>query len=216
MNNKKIPEGTISRLFMYLRELSNLSKMNIRRISSLDLGERLSLSDTQVRKDLGYFGQFGVSGSGYKVEELESALKKILGKDKIWNVCVVGVGYLGSALLSYPGFSQQGLDIVAAFDNDPKKVSKEKSGILIESIDNMADIIKAKNISIAVITIPAAQAQSVADSLIVAGIRCIMNFAPININVPDDVKINNVDLSRELETLSYFLANPNNANNGKR
>ena len=214
-NNKKIPKSTISRLFIYLRELSKLNKMDIRRISSSDLGDRLSLSDAQVRKDLGYFGQFGVSGSGYNIEELKVALERILGKDKIWNVCVIGVGHLGSALLTYPGFKQQGLNIVAAFDADQRKVGKETQGIVIESIEKLSSTVKIKDITIAIITIPADRAQSVADSLVEAGIKCIMNFAPINLNLPDDIRVNNVDLSRELETLSYFLTNGNNhkANN---
>ena len=205
-NNKKIPETTISRLFIYLREISKLSEIGIRTISSSELGERLNLSDSQVRKDFGYFGQFGVSGSGYNINELKSVLENILGKDKAWNVCVIGAGYLGSALLSYPGFKEQGLNVVTAFDSDPKKIGKDKNGLIIQHIEELSKVVKQKDLAIGIIAIPANHAQKVADSLVGAGIKCIMNFAPVSLSVPEDVKVKNVDLSRELETLSYFLA----------
>ena len=206
MNGKKIPESTISRLFVYLREVAELAKLNIRTISSAELGERTNLSDAQVRKDLGYFGQFGVSGSGYDTAELKKALERILGKDKTWNVAVVGVGHLGSALLSYTGFERHGLEIVAAFDTDPKKVGK-LDGLTVRAIDELLKTVADKKISIAIIAVPAENAQEVAERLVGAGVKCILNFAPVSLNTPEDVKVKNVDLSRELETLSYFLVN---------
>ncbi len=206
MNGKKIPESTISRLFVYLREIAELAKLNIRTISSAELGERTNLSDAQVRKDLGYFGQFGVSGSGYDTAELKKALEKILGKDKTWNVAVVGVGHLGSALLSYTGFERHGLEIVAAFDTDPEKVGK-LDGLTVRAIDELPKTAADKKISIAIIAVPAENAQEVAERLVGAGVKCILNFAPVSLNTPEDVKVKNVDLSRELETLSYFLVN---------
>lgn len=207
MNNKKIPEGTISRLFIYLRELTELAKINIRTISSAELGERVNLSDAQVRKDFAYFGQFGVSGSGYDTHELKAALEKILGKDKVWNVALVGIGHLGSALLAYPGFEKHGLDIVAAFDSDARKINKQVNDVTIHSVDEMPKEIKGKKISIGIIAVPAKNAQEVADKLIEAGVECILNFAPVTLIVPENIKVKDVDLSRELETLSYFLAN---------
>ncbi|UCD55849.1 MAG: redox-sensing transcriptional repressor Rex [Candidatus Omnitrophota bacterium] len=206
MGHRKIPESTISRLFVYLREIASLANMNIRTISSGELGERLNLSDAQVRKDLGYFGQFGVSGSGYDTNELKAALEKILGKNKTWNVAVVGVGHLGSALLTYPGFKEHGLNLVAAFDSDARKIGKEISGVTIEAFENMPKAVKNNKVSIGVIAVPAQRAQEVADKFVSAGIKCILNFAPTSLNVPEDVKVKDVDLSRELETLSYFLA----------
>jgi len=208
MNNKKIPEGTISRLFVYLREVTELTKVNIHTISSAELGERTNLSDAQVRKDLSYFGQFGISGSGYDTRELKAALEKILGKNKTWNVAIVGVGHLGSALLAYPGFKELGLDIVAAFDVDEKRIGKKVKDIIIKSIEEMSDEIADKKASIVIITVPAKSAQEVANKSIESGIKCILNFAPTTLIVPENVKVKNVDLSRELETLSYFLANP--------
>jgi len=208
MNNKKIPESTVSRLFVYLRELSGLIDVNINTISSAELGERTNLSDAQVRKDLGYFGQFGVSGSGYNTQELRHELEKIVGRDKTWNVAVVGTGNLGMALLTYPGFKDHGLDIVAAFDSDDKSIGKHINGsIIIESIDQMPMAIKAKDVSIGIIAVPAKSAQEVANKLIEVGVECILNFAPCALIVPENVKVKDVDLSRELETLSYFLAN---------
>jgi len=206
MPNKKIPEGTISRLFVYLREVSSLGSMNIRTISSAELGERTNLSDAQVRKDLGYFGQFGVSGSGYDTEELKNALERILGKDKTWNVGVVGAGNLGSALLTYPGFRQHQLNLVAAFDVEDKKIGKKVGGIEIQSLSEIPGAIKEKKISIGIIAVPAESSQAVCDIFVQAGIEYILNFAPASLNVPENIKVRNVDLSRELETLSYYLA----------
>lgn len=184
-SNKKIPEGTISRLFVYLRELTELTKLNIRTISSAELGERVNLSDAQVRKDLGYFGQFGVSGAGYSTEELKAALEKILGKDKIWNVAVVGAGHLGSALLNYPGFKERGLNIVAAFDADARKIGKRVKDVTIQSIDELPKAIQKKKVSIGIIAVPAKDAQEVTAKLIKAGIKCILNFAPAALIVPE-------------------------------
>lgn len=207
MGTKKIPEGTISRLFVYLREVTSLVSMNIRTISSAELGERTNFSDAQVRKDLGHFGQFGVSGAGYDTAELKAALEKILGKNKTWNVAVVGVGHLGSALLAYSGFKEHQLRLVTAFDADPKKIGRKISGVTIQSLDDMPKAIRDKKISIGIITVPSKNAQEVAEKFISAGIGCILNFAPTSLNVPEDVKVKGVDLSRELETLSYFLVN---------
>ncbi|MBD3426717.1 MAG: redox-sensing transcriptional repressor Rex [Candidatus Omnitrophica bacterium] len=206
MADKKIPEGTISRLFVYFREISKLVDLKIRTISSAELGERTNLSDAQVRRDLGYFGQFGVSGSGYDTAELKEALEKILGKDKTWNVAVVGAGRLGQALMSYSGFKEHGLEVVAAFDASSRKVGREIGGIKIKPVDELPKVVSNKRISIGIIAVPAENAQEVADKLNSAGVKCLLNFAPVSLNVPEDVKVKDVDLSRELETLSYFLA----------
>jgi len=204
-NNKKAPEGTISRLFIYLREITALTKMNIHTISSAELGERANLSDAQVRKDLGYFGQFGVSGAGYDTGELKAALERILGKDKAWNVAIVGVGHLGSALLTYPGFKEHGLNIIAGFDSDARKIGRQVGEVAIQSMDELPKAIKEKRVSIGIIAVPAQDAQEVADKLIKARVECILNFAPTTLSVPENIRVKDVDLSRELETLSYFL-----------
>lgn len=204
---KRVPEGTISRLFIYFREITELARLNIRTVSSAELGERVNLSDAQVRKDLGHFGQFGVSGSGYDTAELKAALEKILGKDKSWNVAIVGAGHLGSALMTYPGFKERGLNIVAAFDIDAKKVGKQIKDITIQFIEDLPKVIAEKKVSIGIIAVPAKEGQEAADRLVKSGVACILNFAPVTLTVPDNIKVKDVDLSRELETLSYFLAN---------
>ncbi len=206
-NKKKVPESTIPRLSLYLREVTELSKVNIKTISSAELGERTNLSDAQVRKDLGYFGQFGVSGAGYSVVDLKKALEKILGRDNKLNVAIIGAGHLGSALLAYPGFKKHALDIVAAFDADKTKIGIEFEGVKIRSIEDLPMAVNKQNISIGIIAVPAGEAQGVADILVKSGVECILNFAPASLNVPENVKVKDVDLSRELETLAYYLAN---------
>ncbi|MFH1379644.1 MAG: redox-sensing transcriptional repressor Rex [bacterium] len=206
MGDKKIPEGTISRLCVYLREITELAKVNINTISSSELGERTNISDAQVRKDFGYFGQFGVSGSGYNILELKSTLEKILGKDKTWNVAVIGAGHLGSALLSYPGFKEHGLNIIAAFDADARKIGKQINEIAVLPISELPKAIKENKIAIGIITVPAKNAQEIADILTNAGVTCILNFAPVALNVPEQVKLKEIDLSRELDNLSYYVA----------
>lgn len=203
--NKKVPEGIISRLIIYLREITELTKLNIHTITSAELGERTGLSDGQVRKDLVYFGQFGVSGAGYDTVDLKAALEKILGKDRIWNVAVVGVGHLGSALLAYPGFKGRGLNIVAAFNSDVRKIGKRVKDVTVQSIDELPMAIREKKVSIAIIGVPARNAQEVANKLTKAGVEGILNFAPTTLIVPENVKVKDVDLSRELETLSYYV-----------
>jgi len=206
MPKKNVPASTISRLFVYLREVTALAGMGVNTASSAELGERANLSDAQVRKDLGYFGQFGVSGAGYDTKELKTALEKILGRNKTWNVAVVGAGHLGSALLTYPGFKKHRLNLVAAFDSDSRKVGKRLGDVSVQSIDEMPAVIKDKKISIAILTVPAENAQGVAEKLVPAGVECILNFAPASLTVGENIKVKDVDLSRELETLSYFLA----------
>ena len=202
---KKVSEGTISRLYVYLREAAELARLNIHTISSAELGARTNFSAAQVRKDLSYFGQFGRSGAGYNIGELKSALEKILGKNRRWNVAVVGVGHLGSALLSYPGFKAHGLNIVAAFDADARKMGRRISDITVQPMVELRKEASRKKITIGIITVPSKNAQGVANDLIDAGIKCILNFAPASLIIPEYIKVKNVDFSRELETLSYFL-----------
>lgn len=205
MTEKKVSDLVIYRLSLYLRELTKLSKLNIHTVSSAELGDRVNLNDAQVRKDLGYFGQFGTSGAGYNTHELKTQLEKILGKDKAWNVAIVGIGHLGTALLSYPGFKEHGLNIVAAFDADKNKINSVVNGIIINNMEQMSAVIQDKKIAIGIITVSGSHAQEVADQLIKAGVECVLNFAPVSLSVPDNIKVKNVDLSRELEILSYFL-----------
>lgn len=202
----KIPETTITRLSGYLRVLDELEKMGFDNTASYQLAEELDINDSQVRKDLTYFGQFGKPGMGYETTRLKREIQKILGLTRKWRVALVGVGNLGSALLAYKGFKRQGFYIIAAFDNDPKKIGRKKAGMIIESLARPKQIIRKKRIEMGIITVPASAAQGVADLLIGAGIKAILNFAPARISVPKHVRLNNVDLSSRLENLSFFLS----------
>ena len=174
-------------------------------VSSEALGEMVGSSAAQVRKDLSWFGEFGEPGTGYRVHILKTAISDILGTNRIWNTALIGVGRLGSALLAYPGFNNRGFKIAAAFDSDITKIGKKWEDIIIEDISRLPEIVKEKNIRIAIIAVPGASAQSVAEKVISSGVRAIVNFAPERISVPDEIQLRNVDLSSELESLSYYL-----------
>ncbi len=205
----KIPSSSIPRISLYYRAILSLEAVSV--TSSQQLATLTGCSAAQVRKDLAYFGQFGRPGSGYNIEVLKSELKKILGIDRKWEVALVGVGNLGSALLTYRGFKTQGFSIKCAFDNDTKKVNKVKQGIRIKDIDELERTVKSKGINIAIVAVPRGAAQGVIDRLISSGIKAILNLAPIRPRVPKGIELLNIDLSIELERLTYFLrqsANP--------
>jgi redox-sensing transcriptional repressor len=202
----KIPEMTIRRLSVYTRCLLQLEEDSVKTISSQELAERFNLNSAQVRKDLAYFGEFGVRGIGYYVTGLKNELQRILGLDRAWPVVLVGFGNLGSALFHYKGFGTQGFKIAAIVDDDPAKVAREVDAVPILASRDMAREVKARGIQIAIIAVPADFAQAVSDQLVSAGIKAILNFAPARIKVPRDVRLKNVDLSIELETLSFYLA----------
>lgn len=175
-------------------------------INSAQLAQFLNINPHQIRKDLSYFGKFGERGVGYYTEELRYKIAKILGLSKRWNLCLCGAGSLGSALLAYRGFRQMQLDILAAFDSDQAKVGRAIRGVKVYNVHDIAPVVKELNIDIAIIAVPTQVAQEIADKLIDAGIRAILNFAPVKIIVPKDVKLRNVDLSTELINLTYFLS----------
>ncbi len=202
----KIPEMTIRRLSVYTRCLQQLEEDGVKTISSQELAERFDLNSAQVRKDLAYFGEFGVRGIGYYVSGLKAELQKILGLDRQWQVALVGFGNLGSALSNYKGFTQQGFHISAIFDDDPAKAGRTAAGVPILPLRELPREAKAKNLQIGIVAVPAEAAQTVADRLVASGIRAILNFAPARLKVPKDVRLKNVDLSIELETLSFALA----------
>src|SRR5581483_8139484 len=202
----KIPEMTIRRLSVYTRCLLQLEEDNVKTVSSQELAERFNLNSAQVRKDLAYFGEFGVRGIGYYVIGLKTELQRILRLDRAWPVVLVGFGNLGSALFHYKGFGTQGFRIAAIVDDDPAKVAREVDSVPIIPSRDMAREIKARSVQIAIVAVPAESAQPVTDQLVAAGIKAILNFAPARIKVPRDVRLKNVDLSIELETLSFYLA----------
>ncbi len=205
MRNEEIPNPAVYRLSFYLRQLESFRRGDRHTISSRQLGEALGYSDAQVRKDLAYFGQFGHPGIGYRVEDLVHQLKKILGTDKISNVLLVGAGNLGRALLAYKGFLQKGFRIVAIFDADAAKVGKKIGDLPVRSDQDIASVAAELQIRMAMLAVPVAAAQSVANQLVTVGIKGILNFAPVALNVPGDVVVQSVDLALQLEQLSFRM-----------
>lgn len=204
-----VPEPAVRRLSLYLRELENLLRKERETVSSKQLGESLGLTDAQVRKDLAYFGQFGHPGIGYRVSELIARLRCILGTDRTWNVVLVGAGNLGNALVSYRGFSKKGFQVVAVFDNDPTKAGVRigaGTGLEILPIDRLPAVVAERDVQIGVLAVPADEAQAVADLLVGAGIKGILNFAPASLNVPPDVSMAAVDLAVHLEQLAFRIS----------
>ena len=203
----KIPEMTVRRLSVYTRCLQQLEEDGVKTVSSQELAERFNFNSAQVRKDLAYFGEFGVRGIGYYVAGLKAELQKILGLDREWPVALVGLGNLGAALFHYKGFSKQGFRIVAIFDDDPAKAgTTTEEGVPIMPMRDLPKETKARNLQIAIVAVPAESAQAVTEKLIAAGIKAILNFAPGRIRGAKAVRLKNVDLAIELESLSFYLA----------
>lgn len=204
---KKISESTIHRMSLYFRALSLLEKENYETISSKELAKREKLTPAQVRKDLSFFGSFGTRGLGYPVSELKTRISQILGIDRVWNVAMVGVGNIGSALVSYKEFQKQGFAIKLIFDNDQRKIGSNHKGLIVSDIKDMSTLLRENNIEMVILAVPAIVAQYIVDEVVSAGIRAILNFAQINLVVPDDVFLRNENMSMELEYLSFALSN---------
>jgi len=204
---RKISESTIRRLSIYYRVLSILEKENYETVSSKELARREKLTPAQVRKDLSFFGSFGTRGLGYPVSELKDRIAQILGLNKIWNVALIGVGNIGSALVGYKEFQRQNFNIKVIFDNDQRKIGSNHKGIKVSDIKNLESDLKANNIEIVIVAVPATVAQYIVDDVVKAGIKGILNFAPVNLKVPGDVFLRNENMSMELEYLSFALRN---------
>ena len=205
MKSPKIPEATVMRLSVYSRYLAELDKKHIVTISSSEIAEGVGASSAQVRKDLAYFGEFGTRGVGYNVKDLRDYIIKILGLNYEWPVVMVGAGHLGTALSMYDGFKQRGFKIVGIFDTNSEKIGKLVNGVEIYPLERIEDIAKASEAQIGIIAVPASDAQEVADILIKANLKAILNFAPRVLNVPNDIEVRNVDLSVNLEILTFNL-----------
>jgi redox-sensing transcriptional repressor len=200
-----VSKAVISRLSLYLRELQHVARDGRETISSTALGQRLGCTDAQVRKDLANFGQFGRRGVGYRCRELVAAIRRILGTHEPWAVALIGVGNLGRALLGYRGFARQGFRFVAALDADPAKVGLQVEGLRIHALDDLPRIVRDHKIRLAVIAVPAAAAQEVADQVAAAGIEGILNFAPVALSLPRRVSQAGVDVAIELEQLAFSV-----------
>jgi redox-sensing transcriptional repressor len=203
----QISELTTNRLSVYLRCLNELDGAGVRTISSQSLAEQYHLNAAQIRKDLAYFGEFGVRGVGYYVRDLKRHLRQILGLDQKLRVAIMGAGNLGLALADYPGFRTEGFEIGALFDNRNEKIGQQsRGGVPIHDISDLRRIARRDGIRIAVIAVPAGAAQNVLNLVVASGIKAILNFSPGALEVPPEVKLKSVDLTVSLESLSFFLA----------
>lgn len=204
---RKISDSTVRRLALYLRFLEQSAAQQVATISSAELARRGGTTSAQVRKDLSFFGSFGKRGLGYSVPELSARIREILGLKRAHRVVLVGAGKMGGALLHYRGFRQHGFDVVAIYDKDPKKIGTRSDGLMVRDVRQLEADLKKEPTDIAILVTPAEAAQDVADRLVRAGVKAILNFAPVSLAVPSDVAVQSVNMALELETLSYALAN---------
>ncbi len=205
MNAEKIPDIIITRLPVYLRALQRMADNGIKTTSSQEMGERVGISAAQIRKDISQFGEFGKQGTGYSIPYLVDKLREILKVDRMWDVIIVGAGDMGHALARYQGFSNRGFNVVMIFDNDKNKVGQKIGDFTVEDTAILVERVKSAGIKIAMLTIPATAAQSVADKLVEAGVKAILNYAPISLSVPSGVKVQHIDPATHLQRMTYYL-----------
>lgn len=205
MAEKIIPDIVVSRLPLYLQALEYLQKSGKTITSSKELGAHSDISAAQVRKDLSFFGEFGKQGSGYDIAYLFSEISRILNVDHVWDVALIGSGYLGHAIARYPGFVEHGFRIKYVFDNDPAKIGQELGGHIILSTEKMVELIKRDGIKVAMLTVPSRVVQEVADQLVQAGVKAILNYAPVPLIVPEGIRVETVRPILQLEHMTYYL-----------
>lgn len=201
---KRIPKATVGRLPLYLRCLTDLPPTQTT-VSSEQLADMARVNAAKVRKDLSYMGSYGTRGVGYEAEHLRFQISRELGLTRDWRVAIVGVGNLGSALAGYAGFGERGFEIVGLFDAAPDRIGQQVNGLVIESVAGLEEAVAEREVAIGIVTAPAAFAQQAADGLVAGGVRSILNFAPTVLRVPPEVEVRRVDLSMELQILSYYL-----------
>ena len=200
-----IPQVVILRLPLYFRVLTLLEREKTEIVSSQELGARLQMTPAQIRKDLSYFGRFGIQGKGYNVNQLRGELRQILGLDRQWSVAVIGVGRLGRAILDHSALHLQGFHIVAAFDTDPRQIGKKIGQLMVQDIAELSATVKNQAINIGIVAVPPSEAQEVISRLVDCGIKAILNYAPLAFQVPGDVRVYNIDPVVALQTLTYHL-----------
>lgn len=205
MATEPVSDVVVNRLPLYLRMLEFMRKEGKTITSSQELSERLALSSAQIRKDLSYFGEFGKQGTGYNIEYLQKQLRQILHVDRVWDVAVIGAGDLGRALVHYQGFAEQGFRLVAIFDNAPKKIGMQVGELVVKDIAELPRVVREKKLEMAILAVPADVAQSVANQLCDLGIRAILNYAPITLNVPPNVRVYYIDPVVGLQSMAYYL-----------
>lgn len=204
---KRIAESTVRRLSLYLRFLEDFEQRGLETISSDELARRGGTTSAQVRKDLSFFGSFGKRGLGYSVPELSRQIREIMGLGRDWRVAIVGAGKIGAALAQYRGFAQRGFHIVAVYDSSPEKVGRRWDGHAVRDIRDLDRDASREPIDIAVLTVPADAAQATLDRIVKAGIKAVLNFAPVQLQAPADVAVKTVNMAMELESLSFALTN---------
>lgn len=200
---REIPRIVIQRLPLYLRTLLEIYETGD--ITSQELGRRVGLSSAQIRKDLSYFGGFGKQGAGYDIVRLREALRGILNMDQDWEVALVGVGDLGHAIVNFGGFDHRGFRVVLAFDNDPSKIGTKAGSLMVEDVSRLEDLVREKDVTVAILAVPPDSAQEVADALVKAGVRAILNYAPATLRVPPDVQVQHIDPVVGLQSMTYYL-----------
>ncbi|RKN72437.1 redox-sensing transcriptional repressor Rex [Paenibacillus ginsengarvi] len=208
MKTPKISEAVVRRLPVYLRYLNELSRRNVQMVSSQDLGQKLDLNPAQIRKDLAYFGEFGKKGIGYDVAYLIEKIRQILKLDQIIPVALVGAGNLGRALCNYNAYLKDNMKIVAVFDSFPEKIGSQIGNLTVLPMEALSSTIQEHKVRIGIITVPAFEAQIVANQFVEAGVEAILNFAPVIIKVPGEVRVHHADFTTELMSLAYYLDHP--------
>ena len=202
---REIPDIVVGRLPVYLRALLRMAQDGQQITSSKELGERLGISSAQIRKDLSHFRKFGKQGTGYQIQFLVEQIQRILKVESEWAVALVGLGDLGRALAHYKGFANRGFRITAIFDNDPEKIGTDINGLTVMDSANMIAEIRARGLKVAMLAVPAEKAQEVANQLVEAGIKGILNYAPINLTVPKDVRVQYIDPVTHLQRMTFYL-----------
>ncbi|HSJ58219.1 MAG TPA: redox-sensing transcriptional repressor Rex [Anaerolineae bacterium] len=201
----QVPEIVVGRLPIYLRALAHMVDEGQRVIASQELAERLGMSSAQIRKDLSHFGEFGKQGMGYDVIYLRDQLRAILNVDRVWDMVLVGAGDLGHAIANYGGFEGRGFRVVAVFDSNPQKIGRQLARCKIRDMVELPDTVREMEVKIGIVAVPAAAAQDVVDNLVAAGVKAILNYAPISVIVPDDVHVQYIDPVAHLQRMSYYL-----------
>ncbi len=204
-NGQQIPDIVVSRLPRYLQALQRLHAEGVESTSSQELGKRLGISAAQIRKDLSQFGEFGKQGTGYSVPYLVNQLQSILNVDRTWDIALVGAGDLGHAIARYQGFANRGFCICLVFDSDPKKIGTQIGDYVVQDTAGMVEVIRERGIKVAMLTVPASVAQEVADDLVKAGVRAILNYAPVPLSLPPEVEVEYINPIIQLQHMTYYL-----------
>jgi redox-sensing transcriptional repressor len=205
VDKRDVPAATVPRLALYLRKLRELRSRGVSRVSSRDLADMIGLNAAQIRKDFSYFGEFGTRGVGYEVTRLVEEISHCLGLDRAWSVIIVGAGLLGTALARYRGFSEQGFRLVGMFDDSATVIGASYGAGRVQGIAELEDFCRNEQVDIAMVTVPAAEAEATIERLVAVGVRAILNFAPVRVHAPQDVLVRQVDLSSELMSLTFWL-----------